>query len=95
MDGFIFVGLGTFREFVMGLFVLSSIMGVVDGFTMLPSVGMLLGGGFVMATFDKFVIIKRVKTLRASTQLVERERGESLEIEKSVRNAMTRSVIPS
>jgi hypothetical protein len=57
----------------------------------LPSGGMLLGG-FVMATFDKFVIFKCIKTLRASTQLVEREQGQALEIEKNVRNSMTDTV---
>jgi hypothetical protein len=64
-------------------------MGVVGGFTMVavPSGGMLLCG-FVMATFDKFVIFKRVKTLRASTQLGEREQGETLEIEKKGRISM-------
>jgi hypothetical protein len=49
-----------------------------------PSGGMLLCG-FVMATFDKFVIFKRVNTsntFRASTKLVEREQGEALEIER-------------
>jgi hypothetical protein len=84
MDGFFFVQPGTFRQFVTRPVILSSIMGFFTTvLRWLPSGGMILGG-FVMATFDKFVIIQRVKSLPGSTQLVERERGEAVEIEKKM-----------